>query len=132
MDDAGLASRRARSWAAALLGACALALHLAAGRRLEQTGVLHEWDVLFSADPTVYVTTFSTGRNTYRWGGRSFVHPNISNVLYPLVITVAAAAHALQPSIATERVARHIAYVIAHSRRPSPPRRCCSPSWRSG
>lgn len=112
MNDAGLASRRARAWAAALLGACALVLHLAVGRGLEQTGVLHEWDVLFSADPTVYVTAFSTGRNTYRWGGRSFVHPNISNVLYPVVITVAAVAHAVRPAVAVERVARHVAYVI--------------------
>lgn len=111
MGDAGVTSRRTRSWAAAL-GVCALALHLGLGSRLARTGALHEWDVMFNADPTVYVTSFATGQNTSRWGGRSFVHPNISNAIYPVVVTVAAALHAVRPSIAAETAAHRIAYTI--------------------
>lgn len=94
------------------LAAGTLALHIAAGRRLGETGVLHEWDVLFSADPTVYMTSFTTGQNTYRWGGRSFVHPNISNVLYPVVSVTAATVHALHPTVPPMLAARRVGYLI--------------------
>jgi hypothetical protein len=97
---------------AGVFAALGLALHVGIGDRLGQTGVLHEWDVLFSADPTVYVTSFTTGQNTYRWGGRSFVHPNISNVLFPIVHASGAALHALRPSLPAGVAARRVAYLI--------------------
>jgi hypothetical protein len=105
-----------RQWSpsiyALMLGLAVLMLRLITGAQLGRSGVLHEWDVLFSADPTVYVTSFTTGQNTYRWGGRSFVHPNISNVAYPLVRATAAVAHRLRPGMPSILVARRIAYLI--------------------
>ena len=105
-----------RQWSppsiAAVLGLAVLLLRLVTAAQLGRSGVLHEWDVLFSADPTVYVTSFTTGQNTYRWGGRSFVHPNISNVTYPLVHATATAFHSIRPGVPAILVARRVAYLI--------------------
>ncbi len=90
-----------------------LVLHLAAAARLARTGVLHEWDVLFNADPAVYTKSYTTGLNTFRWGGRSFVHPNVTNVLYPVVTAVAATIHAARPAVSEVLAARHIADLVS-------------------
>jgi hypothetical protein len=55
------------------------------GRALLGTGVHHEWNILFDADPIVYLKNFATGKTIGDWGGRSFVHPNLTNFIYPPV-----------------------------------------------
>ncbi len=68
--------------------------------------------MLFNADPTVYTTSFTTGENTYLWGGRSFVHPNVSNVIYPAVRAVAAGLHAVRPGAPVDILRRRVAYLV--------------------
>jgi hypothetical protein len=104
--------RQGPAAAALVLALAVLGLHLAAAHRLGRTGVLHQWDVLFSADPAVYTTSFATGANTFTWGGRSFVHPNISNVIYPLVSLAAAAIHAVRPAVSAAAAARLLAALV--------------------
>jgi len=58
------------------------------GRALAATGVLQDWNILFDADPVVYLKNFSTGKTIGDWGGRSFVHPNLTNFVYPVVRTI--------------------------------------------
>jgi len=112
MNRPALTSRTSRRTGAFIIGVLTFGLHVTLGNELGRTGVLHEWDVLYSADPTVYVTSFTTGQNTYRWGGRSFVHPNISNLIAPVVQTVAAAVHRVRPAVPEAIAARRVAYLI--------------------
>lgn len=107
-----LGARATKVILAGAFAGAALALHLALGSALGRTGVLHEWDVLFSADPTVYVTSLTTGENTYLWGGRSFVHPNITNVLHPVVAPIGAVVHSLHPDLPPNIAARRVAYLV--------------------
>lgn len=80
---------------ALLVGALSLLLHLLLAHRLIGLGVFHEEDVLFDADPYIYITSFGTGRNVARWGGRSFAHPHVSNLLHPPIALLQRAAEAL-------------------------------------
>jgi hypothetical protein len=90
---------------AVVLALGAFVLHLRLATRLATLGVLGEANVLFDADPAIYLTSFTRDEDVWRWGGRSFVHPNISNIIYPLVAGMAAAIHAAEPStrLATQR-----------------------------
>src|ERR1700736_5110617 len=69
---------------------------------LAHLNVMSERHVLFDADPAVYTISFAQGRNADRWGGRSFAHPHITNLIYPIISGVAAIAHRLAPGTDTD------------------------------
>lgn len=66
----------------ALLALASFWAAIAFGRELVALGVLGEWNVLFDADPNIYFRNFATGRTFGYWGGRSFIHPNLTNFVH--------------------------------------------------
>ncbi|HUR19383.1 MAG TPA: hypothetical protein VMZ90_01155 [Vicinamibacterales bacterium] len=53
---------------------------------LERHGAFAHIDTLFNADAPWYIRGFTDGHGTgTSWGPRSFVHPNLANVVYPIV-----------------------------------------------
>jgi len=66
----------------ALLALASFWTAVAFGRELVALGVLREWNVLFDADPNIYFRNFATGRTFGYWGGRSFIHPNLTNFVH--------------------------------------------------
>ena len=75
--------------AAAALTLLSFSLHLGLGAHFRGLGVCDEWNVLFDADPNVYLTSFAGGGLIGPWGGRSFVHPNLSNFVHPPLVLLA-------------------------------------------
>jgi hypothetical protein len=69
--------------ATGLLTAASFAASLGLARAFAATGVFAEWNMLFDADPNIYLKNFSSGRTIGDWGGRSFIHPNLTNLVYP-------------------------------------------------
>ena len=93
--------------------ACGALLHsssTAVGRR---TGVLHECGTCCSSRIlTVYVTSFTTGHNTYRWGGPASSIEVSATLVYPIVAAIAATVHAVWPSVPEVIQGRRLAYLI--------------------
>jgi hypothetical protein len=67
----------------------AAALCWIVARILDRHGAFAHVDTLFNADAPWYLRGFLEGRGTgTSWGPRSLVHPNIANVLHPLIAGV--------------------------------------------
>lgn len=78
-----------------LLTAASFAASLVLATAFAASGVFGEWNILLDADPNIYLKNFSTGRTIGQWGGRSFIHPNLSNLVYPVVRLFAEVAERL-------------------------------------
>ncbi len=82
MSRSAAAARRS-AYCTAALALTAFVIALANASAFAGFGVTTEWNVLFDADPNVYLRNFSTGRTIGTWGGRSFIHPNLTTLIHP-------------------------------------------------
>jgi hypothetical protein len=68
----------------------ATAINLAAALWLDGRGAFSHIDTLFNADAPWYLRGFVDGSGTgTSWGPRSLVHPNVANLVHPLVAALA-------------------------------------------
>ena len=104
--------------ATALLAAVAFCVSLALAAALAGSSVHAEWNVLFDADPNVYLHNFATGYTIGTWGGRGLVHPNLTNLVYPVVRLLALVIGHLPAHVGSkleirDALAFHISPVVA-------------------
>jgi hypothetical protein len=98
---------------AAVLAVGSMALHLRLESRFAHAGVFRESNVLFDADPAIYMVSFTSGRNVARWGGRSFAHPNVSNAINPPINAAVAVVTLMRPQADTEAIRRRLALSVS-------------------
>lgn len=99
------------------VAACALALFAASfllryplARAWSRLGVLDQHDVLFDADPVVFLRAFRDGDMRDRlWR----THPNVRNLVHPPVRAAGALAHVVRPDWAPERARGEAALLVA-------------------
>jgi hypothetical protein len=120
-------SRGATDWIAAVrawrdVGVAAVAmilfvfaatLHLALESRFARAGVLRESNVLFDADPNTYEVSFARGHNVSAWGGRSFAHPHISNLVNPPINLAVSLVAGIRPQADTASLRRRLALAVS-------------------
>jgi len=104
--------------ATALLAVVAFGVSLALAAAFAAASVHAEWNVLFDADPNVYLRNFATGYTLGTWGGRGFVHPNLTNLVHPVIRLLALAIEHLPGRLGTpleirDALAFHVSPVIA-------------------
>ena len=99
---------------ASALACSTFALCYGLAAALSQTGVFEYVDVLFDTDVAWFLQGFSEGRGTGTgWGARSLVHPNVANLVNPLVRAVAAACDSVNACSDPTRARHALALVVS-------------------
>jgi hypothetical protein len=102
--------RPALAVCAAALFAIAFVVRVPLARTWSGLGVLEQHDVLFDADPVVYLQTFGDGDMRDRmWRA----HPNVRNLVNPPVRLLAAALRVVRPDWTVAQARREMALLVA-------------------
>jgi hypothetical protein len=102
--------RRAVAACAAALFAASFLVRVPLARAWSALGVLEQHDVLFDADPVVYLQAFGDGDMRDRmWRA----HPNVRNLVNPPVRLLAALVRVVRPDWTVERARREVALLVA-------------------
>lgn len=101
-------SRTADRIAVLVLALLLLPTYLWTGATFDNLDVYEQYNVLYDADPNTRLPCFANG-----WGdGRSFVHPNLCNLVNPVIRLIAAPAELVGLAEA-ETVRRQLALAVA-------------------
>jgi hypothetical protein len=102
--------RRALAASAAALFAASFLVRVPLARAWSSLGVLEQHDVIFDADPVVYLQAFGDGDMRDRmWRA----HPNVRNLVNPPVRLLAAGVRLVRPDWTVEQARRQVALLVA-------------------
>jgi len=107
-DTARARSEPANRLAVLVLALILLPTYLWTGAALDDLGIYDQYNILYDADPNTRLPCFAEG-----WGdGRSLVHPNLCNLINP-VIRIIAAPFEITGLVAGESLRRQLALAVA-------------------
>jgi hypothetical protein len=103
-------TRRTAAACAAALFAASFLIRVPLARAWSALGVLEQHDVLFDADPVVFLQAFGDGDMRDRlWR----THPNVRNLVNPPVRLAAALVHLVRPDWTPQRARAEVALLVA-------------------